>query len=80
MTTKKVEKTKIINITRIEKFVGKTYNTLRKWKLNLGFPMFKEGGQWVAFQEDIKEWQRCQAKGEKYEPVKKKTTRGSASK
>lgn len=72
MSTKKVEKTKIENITRIEKFVGKTYNTLRKWKLNLNFPMFKEGGQWVAFREDIREWQKLQAKGEKYENPRKK--------
>jgi len=38
MTTRKQTKTKVENITRIEKLVGKTYNTLRRWKQDLNLP------------------------------------------
>ena len=77
MTTRKQTKTKVENITRIEKLVGKTYNTLRRWKQDLNFPMTKEGGQWVAYKEDIKEWQACQAKGEEYLTKTTKRTKSS---
>lgn len=64
---------KIINITRIEKAVGRSYHTLKRWVDNTNFPMYKEGGQWVLSRKDWQEWEVCQKNGEKYEKTKKKT-------
>lgn len=53
-------KEKIENITRIEKITNRGYHTLIRWKQNLDFPMFKEGGQWMMYREDYQSWLELQ--------------------
>lgn len=71
---------KLMGIDDISMFLeGKAYNTLIAYKKTHNLPMFKIGGSWQAYVEDIEEWISFQEQGrffeDKHIPSRKKKKR-----
>jgi len=56
---------------------GKSYNTLITYRRNMNLPIYKEGGIWVAYEEDIAKWEEFQINGVFFEDEDRPTRRKS---